>query len=330
MKKLLNIMFQVGMVIILVTGCTDELPAPAGGDAIQVLPDGVDTSGDVEGDSMLDAEVMIDSEIIEADSVMDAEVVETDADMADAGTDGDIDSGDAADIPDMEVFMCEDPLTADCDEDMVCEADLTSMESCGECGVSCVTDIEECLDTDGAYTCQCVLPYFGNGQCDVGPAPGGNSEDWRSAPGDCMMPSQECGDGVCDRPVEDATSCIEDCTPVDGDDICEGPEVPAGTDLDADGQPDQYATSDCTRTSACSAAADCSNGSFNRGNCPDHCPVAPSCGDGVCNGTEAPETCFVDCPPDEADGVCSGVETCQSDDCPFDCAPDQTTVCVAP
>lgn len=218
----------------------------------------------------------------------------------------------------------------DCDNDLSngCEVEMMNDElNCGACDNICQAE-EVCAD--GGCVPQCTLPYHGDGICNPGSQPNGNDEDWRSAPLDCDPPmdvNQACGDGSCNRPQESATNCIRDCQPQAGDGICEGPEVPAGTDLDMDGVEDNFATSDCTRTSACNPASDCDGPSFNRGNCPDYCPVEPSCGDGACNGSETINNCVIDCSQD-GDGVCDGTETCASVDCPFACADGYDDVCL--
>ncbi|MBF0492451.1 MAG: hypothetical protein HQM15_06695 [Deltaproteobacteria bacterium] len=76
----------------------------------------------------------------------------------------------------------------------------------------------------------------------------------------------------------------------------------------------------------------CGDGICNGTETPDTCPAdcgppAPRCGDGICNGSETPRTCPSDCglpTPVCGDGICEGSETVAT--CPADCGPVSPTL----
>ena len=78
----------------------------------------------------------------------------------------------------------------------------------------------------------------------------------------------------------------------------------------------------------CNGTETCTNCARDCGACP------PSCGDGMCNGTETCTSCARDCgacPPSCGDGMCNGTETCTN--CARDCGacpnPCNATSCSA-
>jgi hypothetical protein len=145
---------------------------------------------------------------------------------------------------------------------------------------------------------QCVAAgACGNGACE---AP---KEDISSCPQDCTA---ACGNGVCDKPYENAVKCSKDCQAECGDGYCSGAETPATCELDC--------------------PVNCGDGICNPGetrkNCSQDCGF---CGDGVCQPEETPalapppdkESCAIDCVKINctSDGDCEDQIDCTVDEC---------------
>jgi len=83
--------------------------------------------------------------------------------------------------------------------------------------------------------------------------------------------------------------------------------------------PTQFVAPTKTLTPAPSCGDGVCNGSENAASCPGDCPT--KCGDGLCTGSENASTCAGDCPQTCGDGFCTGTEnasTCAGD-CPQVC-----------
>lgn len=123
----------------------------------------------------------------------------------------------------------------------------------------------------------------------------------------------KCGNGVCDAPAEDATSCSVDCSavPLCGNGTCLSPETTVNCPVD------------CSVT--------CGNAlcelSENPTTCPGDCPT--TCGNGTCAAPETSASCPVDCPASCGNALCDSAENPTS--CPADCmATCGNSVCDAP
>jgi sulfatase modifying factor 1 len=102
---------------------------------------------------------------------------------------------------------------------------------------------------------------------------------------------ENCGNGTCDEPQENALTCPADCNTVCGDGLCTGSE-----DV-------QTCPADCPAVCGDGLCT----GDENSSNCASDC--GSECGDGVCNGDEDTTNCVADCGQDCGDGVCNGSES---------------------
>lgn len=145
---------------------------------------------------------------------------------------------------------------------------------------------------------QCVAAgACGNGACE---AP---KEDITSCPQDCTA---ACGNGTCDKPYENALKCAKDCPAECGDGFCTGTETPVVCELDC--------------------PVNCGNGvcdlNETRKNCTADCGF---CGDEICQPEETPslnpppdkESCAIDCVKINctSDADCDDLIDCTADKC---------------
>jgi hypothetical protein len=124
----------------------------------------------------------------------------------------------------------------------------------------------------------------------------------------CAIDCGWCGDGLCgagDKDDKSGTSYCEDCPPVCGNNVCEPGETPLPM---PDGCP-----ADCGTTA-------CGNGICEWSENPDVCGVdcGTACGNGLCEKGESPQNCDTDCSPC-GDGMCSTMEA-MGGYCAKDCA----------
>ncbi len=142
------------------------------------------------------------------------------------------------------------------------------------------------------------------------------STDWSSAdpvlPDDIASSQHEatldtCGDGQCNRYVEDPINCPQDC--YCGDFICHSSEIYTCA-LDCVVCGDNY----------------CNPFLENHAMCPQDCD--PVCGDDICTaGFEDTANCHEDCGTQCGDGVCNGDETFFN--CPSECLPPPLTISIS-
>ena len=136
--------------------------------------------------------------------------------------------------------------------------------------------------------------------------------------GDCGScdPGQTCEDGQC-------SGCVPQCDGKQcGDDGCGGDcGVCDPGQTCEDGQCGCLQQCDGKQCGDDSCGGTCPPGCPDGESCDEHgqCAAWPACGDGICQETETPCTCEMDCGPcaNCPDGTCNGDESCDS--CPQDC-----------
>lgn len=245
------------------------------------------------------------------------------------------------------------PNAGTCDPS-VCVASGKSFKVGLHAGISHTIVVETIKADSGTVTLSIdctAVNVCGDGTCS-------GAETQAGCPKDCggVIPGATCGNGTCD-PTEGCNTCPADCgacpkeciakSSGDADAkgcpgcscetcVCKGPN-PGGSSS-GDGYCcatawDSICVGECTACGgpkcptlkAICGDDDCGSGETTT-NCPNDCPPASSCGDGICasaNG-ESCVTCPVDCgacPPATApkcgDNTCNGKEHCGS--CPLDC-----------
>ena len=204
----------------------------------------------------------------------------------------------------LESGLCEEATSEDgapCvsdDGEGQCLAGACVIESCGDGVCQGSEDAESCPEDCQSTTCAdgeligcdgvtCVdSASLGNGECDA--ALNCAAGDWDG--GDCDI----CGNGVCGE-GEDAQGCPEDCCPSGEVKDCEQVSCVSESGI-GDG--------------TCDVLLNCEAYGYDGGDC----DTSAECGDGVCDASEDPNSCPLDCAANASCNIgeivgCDG-ETC--------------------
>ncbi len=180
-----------------------------------------------------------------------------------------------------------------------CWADCGVVQSCGD---------GKCDPSENCYNCYADCPTCcGDGKCT-------GYETCDSCPAECgsnCSATVYCGNGVCDKPFENVTTCNIDCPNFCGDGYC-----------DTRWEDSTRCPLDCPLPATCGNGT-CDSPAETCGNCPGDC--SPCCGDGTCDGQENCLTCFKDCGacnPKCGNGSCDAGESCDGRGGTLKCALD--------
>jgi len=206
-------------------------------------------------------------------------------------------------------FDC-DAGFADCDHDLHdgCEADLSSHDTCGACGVTCAASELCATSAGGGFACVPRCPS-GTTECD------GSCVDLASTPGDCGGCGMACPDTGDGSPVCTASTCSLTCDR--GFHLCDGTRCADSTSLDSCGA----ACMPCPARP--SSTPTCDSGTGPTPQCGFDCDPGWGDCDGIAeNGCEQTLAAPTACGSCDNDCVAAHATTgCASGACTYTCLP---------